>query len=159
MGKYRPNVTTGGSSQREVSMSMVISASAVPASRRRLRHHIDVLIWNHWIHRHSSRGSASTQEKITGARPGPSVTQNVKIDIGRPRLGYGLAAFASSAPLIHCTPHTAGDLTLDVLGWRVQVGYGTGHYCRADTARQALEPPPNEDRTDVLAPECVSMRP
>ena len=47
---------------------------------------LHVLIWNHWIQRHSNRGSASTHEKITGARPGPRVTQNVKIDIGSPRL-------------------------------------------------------------------------
>jgi hypothetical protein len=46
----------------------------------------DVLIWNHWIQRHSNRGFASTHEKITGARPGPKVTQKVNIDIGSPRL-------------------------------------------------------------------------
>jgi hypothetical protein len=46
----------------------------------------DVLIWNHWIQRHSKRGSASTHENMTGAKPGPIVTQKVKIDMGNPRL-------------------------------------------------------------------------
>lgn len=68
IGRYTPNVTV------------------CQVSIRRTGEERDVLIWNHWIHRHSNRGSASTHEKITGANPGPRVTQKVKIDIGSPRL-------------------------------------------------------------------------
>ena len=70
MGKYAPKVTTHHQRPRHCHVI----------------NRLNVLIWNHWIQRHPNRGFASTQEKMTGARPGPRVTQNVKIDIGRPRL-------------------------------------------------------------------------
>jgi len=75
IGRYAPNVTN-----HQLGSPKYAPEGGRGAGRK------DVLIWNHWIQRHSNRGFASTQEKITGANPGPKVTQNVNIDIGSPRL-------------------------------------------------------------------------